>query len=187
MARALILGERSPVLNVNETLCVRVAEVGLVREAQVDLSLIERVFDLVWIYAGREAGYNLLYFEIVRSVQDIVVDENVVPQKVELLEPILISEQGWQSRIRPERDAPSGPCLRTDHQLECGDKLIFQSRTRRDTTVKRTERGKVDNMGRLVLFKQLLGLLLVPAGRFAPLAPSAAARALTSGPPPKSQ
>ena len=83
-------------MNVNETLRVRVAEVRLVREAKVNLRLIEWVFDLVWIYAGREAGDNLLHFEIVRSVQDIIVDENVVPQKVELLEPILISEQGWQ-------------------------------------------------------------------------------------------
>ena len=97
MACALILGESSPVLNVNETLRVRVAEVRLVREAEVDLRLIERVLDLVGIYTGREAGYNLLYFEIVRSVQDVIVDENVVPQKVELLELILISEQGWQS------------------------------------------------------------------------------------------
>ena len=97
MARALILGERSPVLNVNETLRMRVAEVGLVREAKVDLCLIKRVFDLVGIYTGREAGDNLLHFEIVRSVQDIVVDENVVPQEVELPGPILISKRGWQT------------------------------------------------------------------------------------------
>ena len=81
-------------MNVNETLRMRVAEVGLVREAKVDLRLIERVFDFVGIYAGREAGDNLLYFEIVCSMQDIVVDENVVPQEVELPRPILIRKRG---------------------------------------------------------------------------------------------
>ena len=42
----------APILNVDETLRVRVAEVRLMRKAEVDLCLVERVFDLVGIYAG---------------------------------------------------------------------------------------------------------------------------------------
>ena len=48
----MTVGESVPILNVNETLGVCVAKVGLVREAQVDFRLIKRVFDLVGIYTG---------------------------------------------------------------------------------------------------------------------------------------
>ena len=37
----------APVLNVYEPLCVRVTEVGLMREAKVDLRLVQGVLDLV--------------------------------------------------------------------------------------------------------------------------------------------
>ena len=37
----------APVLNVHEPLCVRVTEVGLMREAEVDLRLVQGVLDLV--------------------------------------------------------------------------------------------------------------------------------------------
>ena len=37
----------APVLNVHEPLCVRVTEVGLMREAEVDLGLVQGVLDLV--------------------------------------------------------------------------------------------------------------------------------------------
>ena len=93
----LTVGESTPVLNVNQTLRVRVAEVGFVREAEVDLRLIERVFDLVRIYAGGEAGNDFLYFELMRGVQDVVVDEDVVPQEVELPGPSLINERDWRA------------------------------------------------------------------------------------------
>lgn len=89
--------ENVPVLNVDEALRVRIAEVGLMGEAEVDLCFVERVFDLVWIDAGRQAGDDLLHLELVRVMQYVVVDENVVPQEVELIGPMSISKRGWQT------------------------------------------------------------------------------------------
>ena len=74
----------APVLDVDEALRVRVAEVGLVREAEVDLGLVERVLDLVRVHARRQARDHLLHLELVRGVQHVVVDEDVVAQEVEL-------------------------------------------------------------------------------------------------------
>ena len=73
-----------PVLNVHEPLCVRVTEVTVVRQAQVDLGLVQGVLDLVGVDASGETGDDLLDLELVRGVQDVVVDEDVVPEEVEL-------------------------------------------------------------------------------------------------------
>ena len=74
----------APVLDVDEALRVRVAEVGLVREAEVELGLVERVLDLVGVDARREAGDDLFALELVRCVQHVVVDQDVVAEEVEL-------------------------------------------------------------------------------------------------------
>ena len=77
-------GRCGPVLDVDEPLCVRVAEVAFVREPEVDLGLVERVLDFVRVHTGREAGDDLLHLELVRGVEDVIVDEDVVAQEVEL-------------------------------------------------------------------------------------------------------
>ena len=54
------------------------------REAEVDLGLVEGVLDLVRVDTRREARNDLFALELVRGVQDVVVDEDVVPEEVEL-------------------------------------------------------------------------------------------------------
>ena len=74
----------APVLDVDEALRVCVPEVALVREAEVDLGLVERILDLVRVHARREARDDLLALELVRRVQHVVVDQDVVAEEVEL-------------------------------------------------------------------------------------------------------
>ena len=63
---------------------MRVPEVTLVRESEVDLSLVERVLDLVGVDTGGEAGDDFLAPELMRGMEDVVVDQDVVAQEVKL-------------------------------------------------------------------------------------------------------
>jgi len=63
------------ICNVHHALCVGIAEIALVREAQVDFGLIEGVLDSVRVHAGRETRYQFLYAGFIGGVDDIVVYE----------------------------------------------------------------------------------------------------------------
>ena len=63
---------------------MRVSEVTLMRETEVDLGLIQWVGDLVGEDTCREARDDLLDASFMRRVQDIVVDEDVVAEEREL-------------------------------------------------------------------------------------------------------
>ena len=72
------------VSNIDHTLGVRIAEVALVRQAEVDLGLIEGVRNLVGEDTRRETRDDLLDAGLVCDVQDVVVDEHVVTEEGEL-------------------------------------------------------------------------------------------------------
>ena len=78
------------VSNIDHTLGVRIAEVGLVRETQVDLGLVEGVGDLVGIHTRREARDDLLDVGLVRGVQDVVVDQDVLAEEGELAREVMM-------------------------------------------------------------------------------------------------
>ena len=61
---------------------MRVTEVGLMREAEVDLGLVQGVLDLVRVDTRGEARDDLFALELVRGVQDVVVDEDVVSKEI---------------------------------------------------------------------------------------------------------
>ena len=63
---------------------MRVAEVALMGEAEMNLGLVQRVFHLVGVDTGGQAGNDLLALELVSSVEDIVINEDVVAQEVKL-------------------------------------------------------------------------------------------------------
>ena len=69
------------VSNIDHTLGVRIAEVGLVRETQVNLGLVEWVLDLVRVYTSRQARDQFLDALLVRRVHHVVVDERVVAKE----------------------------------------------------------------------------------------------------------
>jgi len=52
----------------------------------VQFTLIQRIFDLIREYASREAGDKLFHPKSVRMVEDVVVDEQVISEKVQLEE-----------------------------------------------------------------------------------------------------
>lgn len=64
---------------------MRIAKVALVRRAEVDLRLVERVLDFVRKDACREAGDDLVGFVRVRRAEDVVVYQRVVAEERELL------------------------------------------------------------------------------------------------------
>ena len=63
---------------------MRVAKVALVRQAEVDLVLVEGVLDLVGEDTRRETRDDLRRVRLVRGVQHVVVDEHVVAEECEL-------------------------------------------------------------------------------------------------------
>ena len=73
------------IVNVDHPLGMSVSEVTLVREAEVDLGLIQWVGDLVGKDTCREARDDLLDASFMRRVQDIVVDEDVVTEEGKLV------------------------------------------------------------------------------------------------------
>lgn len=50
----------------------------------MDLRLVQGVLDLVGVDTGRQTRDDLFALEFVRCVEDIIVDEDVVPEEVEL-------------------------------------------------------------------------------------------------------
>jgi len=64
--------------DIDEPLGVGVAQVAVVRRAEVDLVLAEGRRDAIWEDAGGEARDDLLYARRVRCVQHVVVDVNVI-------------------------------------------------------------------------------------------------------------
>ena len=70
--------------NIHHALGVCVAKVAVVWQAEVDLSLVERVLDLVGVDTGGEAGDDFLALELMRGMEDVVVDQDVVAQEVKL-------------------------------------------------------------------------------------------------------
>ena len=71
----------SLVRDVDHPLRVRVPKVTVVRQALVDLRLVERVRDLVREHTRREARDELARARRVARVQDVVVDERVVAEE----------------------------------------------------------------------------------------------------------
>lgn len=75
----------SLVLNIDESLAVGVSEVALMGRSQMDLGLVERVVDLVGEDAGRETRDELDDLVLMRGLENVVVDEEVVAKEGRLL------------------------------------------------------------------------------------------------------
>lgn len=58
----------------------------------MDLGLVQGVIDLVRVDACRQTGNDLLHPELVRVVEDVVVDEDVLAEEVELPAAAVISQ-----------------------------------------------------------------------------------------------
>lgn len=56
-----------------------VAKVTFVRQPTVNFCFVERVFYFIREYAGREARYDLLRIMLIGGMENIVVDEDVIP------------------------------------------------------------------------------------------------------------
>lgn len=69
------------VCNVDHPLRVGIAEVTRMRKTKMNLVLVERVFDFVWVDTCRQTRDNLLGTLDVCSVQDVVVDLHVVAEE----------------------------------------------------------------------------------------------------------
>ena len=63
---------------------MRIAEVALVRQAEVDLGLIEGVRNLVGEDTRRETRDDLLRATFVRALENVVVDQEVISQECQL-------------------------------------------------------------------------------------------------------
>lgn len=74
----------TPILDVNHPLGIGVAEVGAMRWPIVDHGLIDGIGGLVREDAGGEAGDHLLHPHLVGRVQDVVVDVDVCPPKIQV-------------------------------------------------------------------------------------------------------
>ena len=98
------------VRHVDQPLRVRVAEVALVRQAEVDLVLVEGVLDLVGEDTRGETRDDLLDPSVVCRMKDVIVDEDVVPEERELRR-VAESKDGciWTS-IGVDRGAPCISC-----------------------------------------------------------------------------
>ena len=70
-----------PILDIHHPLCMCITEVTLVRQPEVDLGLVQRVCDLVWEDACRQARHDFLGILGVCSVEDVVVDDEVVAEE----------------------------------------------------------------------------------------------------------
>lgn len=100
-------GKYALVLHVDQPLRVGIPEVALVREAEVDLGLIERVGDFVREDACREAGYDLLDPGFVCRVEDVVVDDDVIAEEREL------------RRVAGGQDGCARTCVLGDRSAPC--------------------------------------------------------------------
>lgn len=82
---------------------MRVAKVAVVRRAQMNLVFVQRIFDLVGEHASRQAGDELLHMGLVRCLEDVIVDSNVVAQEGQLVLHILeeaSDERGKMDNMR---------------------------------------------------------------------------------------
>jgi len=73
------------VLDIDHTLSVGIAKVGLVRRTVVDHGLIDRVGGLVGEDAGGKAGNNLLDTKDLRSLKDVVINKQIITKEIELV------------------------------------------------------------------------------------------------------
>ena len=81
---AAVLLKVTPVLDIDHPLGIGVAEIGAVRWPIVDHGLIDGVRRLVWEDARGEAGDHLLHSALICRMQDIVVDVDVPPPKIQV-------------------------------------------------------------------------------------------------------
>ena len=119
------------------------------RRSEVDLALIERVLDLVGEDAGGETRDELLRLVLVRRVQDVVVDQDVLAEEGEL--EMVMMMRCWTGRRWRRvgtlyfmflKRPPTGKISICWVEGDCG----------------RTKGSEMDDMGGLVLVVQRLRL-----------------------------
>lgn len=74
----------SLILNINHPLGMGVAKVAFVRQPEVYLGLVQGVCNLVWENTRRQARHDLLGLLEVSSVQDVIIDDEVVAEECSL-------------------------------------------------------------------------------------------------------
>jgi len=73
------------VRDVDEALRVRISKVALVRRAKVDLVLAQRRLDPVGKHARRETRDDFEHARLVRGMQHVVVDADIIAQHRQLV------------------------------------------------------------------------------------------------------
>ena len=126
------------VCDVDEALRMRVPKVALVRRAEVDLVLAQRRLDPVREHARRETRDDLAHARLVRGVQHVVVDVDVVAQHRQLV--LHVHEQAPDCQIA--------------HANQCSPPTFFFL-----LGMVHTEGREMDDMRRLVFCEERLGRL----------------------------